>query len=216
MDPATIKIKKPKKKKHKTTAKVMALLDEEGLGETDASGSGAHAHDHVPAPIISTKRVYNEDSGLGDDEELQEMLAQRRRQALKKKKTVLPEDIIRNIRQSRDDDDLGASENGGLVIDDTSEFVRGLEMSQLERTAPPGLLNNGNPPEEMDIDATGDIKDIELPDQIPEEIVMESNRDVLSRGLDDEPIVASSLAATLAALRRTGMLADFTIRLIIS
>src|SRR5437762_4667369 len=209
MDPATIKIKKPKKKKHKNTTRVTALLDDEGLGETDASGSGPPADHVAPALITSTKRAYNEDSGLGDDEELQEMLAQRRRQALKKKKTSRPEDIIRNVRQSRDDEDLGASENGGLIIDDTSEFVRGLEISQLERTAPSGLLNNEHLPEEMDIDATGDIKDIEMPDQLPEEIVVESNGNVLSSGLDDEPIVASSLAATLAALRKTGMPTDF-------
>ncbi len=209
MDPATIKIKKPKKKKHKNTTRVTALLDDEGLGETDASGSGPPADHVAPALITSTKRAYNEDSGLGDDEELQEMLAQRRRQALKKKKTSRPEDIIRNVRQSRDDEDLGASENGGLIIDDTSEFVRGLEISQLERTAPSGLPNNDHPLEEMDIDATGDIKDIEMPDQLPEEIVVESNGNVLSSGLDDEPIVASSLAATLAALRKTGMPTDF-------
>jgi U4/U6.U5 tri-snRNP-associated protein 1 len=209
MDPSTIKIKKPKKKKQKHTTRVTALPDDEGLGETNTFRSGPPADNITLAPLSSTKRAYNEDSGVGDDEELQAMLAQRRRQALKRKKISRFEDIVRNIHQSRDDEDIGASENGGLVIDDTSEFVRGLEMSQLERTTSAGLLSNRNPPEEMDIDATGDIKDIEMPDQLPEDVVVESNEIVPSSALDDEPIVASSLAATLAALKRTGMLFAF-------
>ena len=209
MDPSTIKIKKPKKKKQKNTTRVTALLDDEGLGETNISASGPPADNIALAPLTSTKRTYNEDSGLGDDEELQEILAQRRRQALKRKKISRPEDIARNIRQARDDEDLGASENGGLVIDDTSEFVRGLEMSQLERTTSASMLNNENPPEEMEIDATADIKDIEMLDQLPEDIAVESNEVVPSSALGDEPIVASSLAATLAALKRSGILFAF-------
>ena len=215
MDPSTIKIKKPKKKKQKNPTRVTVLLDDE-LHETDISGSVPPADNIALAPLVSTKRAYNEDSGLGDDEELQEMLAQRRRQTLKRKKISCPEDIVRNIRQYRDDEDLGISENGGLVIDDTSEFVRGLEMSQLERTVSTGLLNNENPHEEMDIDATGNIKDIEMPDQLLEDIVVDSSEMVPSSALDDEPIVAGSLAATLAALKRTGMLFAFLINLIVS
>jgi U4/U6.U5 tri-snRNP-associated protein 1 len=205
LDPSAIKIKKPKKKKQKNPTRVTGFLGDEGLRETNTSGIVPPTDDIVPAPLTSTKREHNEYSGLGDDEELQEMLAQRRRQALKRKKISCPEDIVRNIRQFGDDEDLGASENGGLVIDDTSEFVRGLEMSQLERTSSAGLLNNENPLEEMDIEAAGNVNDIDMPDQLPEDIVMESNEIVPSSALDDEPIVASSLAATLAALKRTGM-----------
>ena len=210
VDPSTIKIKKPKKKKPKNTTRVRALLGDEGFVEHDDSGDvGASVDGIASVPLTSTKRAYNEDSGLGDDEELQEMLAQRRRQALKKKKSSRPEDIVRNIRQSRDDENVDASENGRLVIDDTGEFVRGLEMSQLERTVlHDDLLRNEPAPEEMDIDATDGNKDIEMPDEVSqvEEDVGESNRVVPYSGLEDEPIIGGgSMAATLAALRRAGI-----------
>ena len=175
---------------------------------TRLEGSAISVDDVTPIPLASTKRTYNEDSGLGDDEELQELLAQRRRTALKKRKVSRPEDIVRNIRRSGNDENLDASENGGLVIDETSEFVRALEMSQLE-VAPmqKGLLHNEENLGEMEIEATDNFEDTEMPDEMLMTAgdVKESNTVVPSLDLEDEPIIGGgSLAATLAALKRTG------------
>jgi len=214
INPSTIKIKKPKKKKPKTITRMSALLEDHTIAENDTPGGVTISVDEVaPIPLASTKRTYNEDSGLGDDEELQELLAQRRRTALKKRKISRPEDIVQNIRRSGDDENLDASENGGLVIDDTSEFVRALEMSQLE-AAPmqKGLLHDEQSPGKMEIEATDNFEDTEMPDDMlmMVEHDKESNEAVPSLDLEDEPIIGGgSLAATLAALKRTGTFPSF-------
>jgi PAB1-binding protein PBP1 len=155
--------------------------------------------------LASTRRVYNEDSGFGDDEELQELLAQRRRQALKKRKYSHAEDIARSIKASVTDDDIRATEHAGLVIDDTSEFVRGLEMSRLEAAtsrddAHIAEQSHGR----MEVDEAIATSDVDMPDVT---VVKEKSADESADNtaiLVDEPIIAGSLAATLAALKRTG------------
>jgi U4/U6.U5 tri-snRNP-associated protein 1 len=205
-DPSTIKIKKPKKKKSKGATRVSSLLDDEGLLPNDSPGPVIDPAEHSPVlPLPSNKRTYNENSGFGDDEELQDILAQRRRQALKKRKISRPEDIARSVRELADEEAVRASEDDRLVIDDTSEFVRGLEMSQLDTSR---HEQTGDPsPEKMEIDekVVVDNTDIDMPDVttgIPEKTDKSAMKAV---ALEDEPIVASSLAATLAALRRTGI-----------
>jgi U4/U6.U5 tri-snRNP-associated protein 1 len=206
-DPSTIKIKKPKKKKTKSSTRVSAILDDEGLLQDDAPGSSIDSTENsVTIPLSSTKRTYNENSELGDDEELQEILAQRRRQALKKRKISRPEDIARSVRESADEDGVHAAEDGGLVIDDTSEFVRGLEMSQLDRAASrPEVQTGGTSPEKMEIDERMlDNADIDMPDEVTGIAEAAEQSTIKIAPLEDEPIIAGSLAATLAALRRTG------------
>ena len=205
-DPSTIKIKKPKKKKSKGSTRVTALLDDDALLPNDSPGPTIDSTENsLVLPLSSTKRTYNENSGLGDDEELQDILAQRRRQALKKRKISRPEDIARSVLELPDEDGLRGSEDGRLVIDDTSEFVRGLEMSQratsrYEQTGEPSL-------EKMEIDETVvENADVDMPDEMTGITETADKSTVKAAALDDEPIVASSLAATLAALRRTGML----------
>ena len=200
MDPSTIKIKKPKKKKVKST-KISALVDEEGLLPT--TDPDAMVEDAVPIAVASVKRTYNEDSGFGDDEELQEMLAQRRRQQQKKRKYTRPEDIVRNIKQQMDEDDA-PTPDGGLVIDDTSEFVRGIEMTQQDE---PETKSRRKSETAMDIDPDATVVhengDTEMPDeQLPDKV------DEPVAVLEDEPIVGGSVAATLAALKRKGDLTD--------
>ena len=206
-DPSTIKIKKPKKKKTKSSTRVSAILDDEGLLQDDAPGSSIDSTENsMTIPLSSTKRTYNENSGLGDDEELQEILAQRRRQALKKRKISRPEDIARSVRESANEDGVRAAEDGGLVIDDTSEFVRGLEMSQLDRaTSRAEVQTGGTSPEKMEIDERMlDTTDIDMPDEAAGIAEAAEQSTIKIAPLEDEPIIAGSLAATLAALRRTG------------
>ena len=204
-DPSTIKIKKPKKKKTKSSTRVSAILDDEGLLQDDAPGSSIDSTENsMTIPLSSTKRTYNENSGLGDDEELQEILAQRRRQALKKRKISRPEDIARSVRESANEEGVRTAEDGALIIDDTSEFVRGLEMSQLDRATSRAEMQTDEPsPEKMEIDEKMvDNADVDMADELTEEIALQSAIDTAP--LEDEPIIAGSLAATLAALRRTG------------
>jgi U4/U6.U5 tri-snRNP-associated protein 1 len=193
-DPSTIKIKKPKKKKEKKNVRTTAALEgDEALVLPDEA-----IQDQLPS---STKRKVVEDTGFGDDEELQDLLAHRRRQALKKRKISRPEDIVQDIRQSMQEDAEDGAEEGGLVIDDTSEFVRGIEMTQPKsRPSPPS-------PQQMEIEPEDEAPVVEMlldepsAEAQPEEEPAEGG----IIGEDDE-VIPNSLAATLAALRRSGEL----------
>jgi len=207
-DPSTITIKKPKKKKERKAVRATALLG-------DDEPAAAPAKDQIMEeaqllPLSSAKRKVVEDTGFGDDEELQELLARRRRVALKNRKISRPEDIAYDIRQSMEEDH-GEPEAGGLVIDDTSEFVRGIEITQLQpRTGSPA-----SPPQQMEIEEPEEEHpavemQIDVPSPIPKEAEEEQGSETGIIGEDDE-VIPDSLAATLAALRRSGELDSSTV-----
>lgn len=196
-DPSTFKIKKPKKKKAKNLAKVSEILQDDGLLEIDTGNSMLTE----PIQLPTTKRTYNEDSALGDDDELQELLAQRRRQALKKRKFSRPEDIATQVRKFEDEQMIPLSHEGGIVIDDMSEFVRGIEMAQVLATEE--ARQEEEAPDDMNIELTENIKDADMTDAVVEttEEPTEGSKGP-STGLDEEVIIGDSVAATLAALIR--------------
>jgi U4/U6.U5 tri-snRNP-associated protein 1 len=199
VDPSTIKIKKPKKKKGKTTTSVAAILDDDGL-LPNAAEDGM-AEEYTSIPLSTVKRTHNEDSGFGDDEELQAMLAQRRRQVLKKRKITQPEDIVRNLRQYTEQEEQVVPE-GGLVLDDTSEFVRGIEMTQQETPTERRRPSQSN----MEVDTVVELEDVEMTDADGDVREGSVPKDTTTNGLDDEQLIAAgSMAATLAALKRTGI-----------
>jgi U4/U6.U5 tri-snRNP-associated protein 1 len=193
-DPSTIKIKKPKKKKEKKNVRTTAALEDD---DTLALPEEA-MQDQLPS---SRKRKVVEDTGFGDDEELQALLADRRRQALKKRKISRPEDIVHDIRQSMLEDLDEGVEERGLVIDDTSEFVRGIDMTQPKsRPSPPS-------PQQMEIEPEDEapVVEMQLDEPSPEPQPEEEPADAGIIGEDDE-VIPNSLAAILAALRRSGEL----------
>lgn len=187
VDPSTIKIKKPKKKKMNIT-RIKQTLDDE-------AESIADVQEAMPLALPTIKRIYDQDSGFGDDDELQEILAQQRRQNLKKRKISRPEDIVQSIRQHADEEEDVIVE-GGLVIDDTSEFVRNLEMAHQEARQDRQIAVE----EMMDVI---EPEDVEMPNQ-DEISASEANERITNTGLEEEPLIAGSVAATLAALRRQG------------
>ena len=206
-DPSTIKIKKPKKKKERKVVRATALLGDDELAAVPAQDQIMEEEQLLP--LSSAKRKVVEDTGFGDDEELQELLARRRREALKKRKIYRPEDIVYDIRESMEEDS-GEPEAGGLVIDDTSEFVRGIEMNQAQpRTGSPA-----SPPQQMEIEQPDDEQPVvemqlDVPSPTPKEAKEEPDGETGIIGEDDE-VIPNSLAATLAALRRSGELESST------
>lgn len=198
VDPSTIKIKKPKKKKGKTATTVASILDDDGLLPNAAEDGMAEEYTSIPLSIV--KRTHNEDSGFDDDEELQAMLTQRRRQALKKRKFAQPEDLVRNLRQYTEEEQVVPE--GGLVLDDTSEFVRGIEMTQQETTERRRLSQSN-----MEVDPVVESEDVEMAEadgDVQEDSVPKV---ITTNGLDEQPLITSgSMAATLAALKRTGII----------
>ncbi|KAI2642189.1 SART-1 protein [Xylaria nigripes] len=132
LDVSEIKVKKPKKKKSKATRQrpidgdelVFAEVVQESAMDID-SGAG----------FVSQKRK-TADSELVDDEDLQAALASQRRDALKRRKKMRPEDIARQLRDESQkesmEDDAKNVQDGGLVIDEISEFVSGLTKEDIE------------------------------------------------------------------------------------
>ena len=127
LDISEIKVKKPKKKKSKSTDIFPAEPPQDQSMDID-SGAG----------FVSKKRK-TEHTSYVDDEDLQATLAMQRREALKKRKRVRPEDIARQLKEESATpapDDPDDAQGAGLVIDETSEFVSGLRKEDLEDRKP--------------------------------------------------------------------------------
>jgi U4/U6.U5 tri-snRNP-associated protein 1 len=202
-DPSTIKIKKPKKRKNKqnTATSAGAILGDSILPEDTPNGETT---DIIPGPSTKSfaRTAKSEDTGTADDEELQELLAQRRRQAMKKRKIARPEEFIQQYRMEEDEEMGDIAQTGGLLIDDTSEFVRGIELARAE---------SGRAASEERKPSIQDMHDVEeVPDEIAD-IEMETSDEIKEEATDgvptaepDEPAIGTSLAATFAALKRRG------------
>ena len=130
-DISEIKLKKPKKKKAKSTRQkavdeddIFPVVEPENAPAPD--GTGMDLDKAEP----NKKRTF-EDNSFVDDDDLQASLAAQRRNALKKRKKMRPEDLAQQIREeaSATPGTENAEEDapGGLVIDETSEFVANLQ-----------------------------------------------------------------------------------------
>ncbi|KAG5298276.1 U4/U6.U5 tri-snRNP-associated protein snu66 [Histoplasma ohiense] len=147
-----IKIKKPKKKKTKSTRR--KAVDEDDIFPTIETtdipngGTGVQSNgDNMKVDSVSpsnglstrTPRQSDRDISFVDDEDLQASLAAQRRTAFKKRKKVRPEDIARQLREESEqaqngmdlDNANGEDDGPGLVIDETSEFVANLQRPTL-------------------------------------------------------------------------------------
>ncbi|CDO73714.1 hypothetical protein BN946_scf185015.g42 [Trametes cinnabarina] len=128
IQPGDVGFKKPKTKKKRPNRRVNAE-------EVDIPPPNEAEQDQMQVdekPIVPRQR--NLDVNFVDDDELQAALARSRRAKLQKPKKVSPEEIAKQIAERRakseardvvDVDDLG-EDDGGLTIDDTSEFVRAI------------------------------------------------------------------------------------------
>lgn len=129
------KIRKPKKKKAKNTRQ--KVIDDDSIFPSETAvdlpsdgmdiDSGPSKAEVAP-PTLGTSFV--------DDDDLQASLAKQRRAALIKRRKIKPEDIARRVRDEASTtpgaDGFNGDvreEEGGLVIDETSEFVANLQRS---------------------------------------------------------------------------------------
>ncbi|KAI0671743.1 SART-1 protein [Trametes maxima] len=124
LQPGDIGFKKPKTKKKRSTRRA---------AESDIPPVNGEDQMQVDEkPIVPRQR--NLDVNFVDDDELQAALARSRRAKLQKPKKLSPEEIAKQIAAERvkteetdaiDVDNL-QEDDGGLTIDDTSEFVRAI------------------------------------------------------------------------------------------
>lgn len=188
-----IKLKKPKKKKQKSTRQKAA--DEDDIFPTLGKINGDHGNGEsmevdlglANGSSITTKKRTLDDTSFVDDDDLQASLALQRRTALKKRKKMRPEDIARQMREeaSAIPANMEANGNGGdkdeedvgLVIDETSEFVANLQKptaadrQQRALSKPSNGINGAShaspPPDtEGDVDMDRSYNDIEDEDDL--------------------------------------------------
>ncbi|KAK4540649.1 hypothetical protein LTR36_008980 [Oleoguttula mirabilis] len=224
IDPTTIKVKKPKKKKEKKTRQraaddddifpavesaPAAKQDSEAM-EVDGAESGA-----VNGAAASKKRAFE-----FDDDDLQAKLAQQRRQALKKRKKMNAAELARQMREEMPVDEE-EPEEGGIVMDETTEFVSNLKRPEAPgvKNAQSGSLQPGSKDEE-DADADGDTAmagqtsyaGIEDAEEKKARIKRENDTPaagITATGLEDEDTMSGQgLGASLAMLKKRGLVHD--------
>ncbi|MCJ1400255.1 hypothetical protein MMC11_003459 [Xylographa trunciseda] len=223
-----IKIKKPKKKKAKSTRHrpaedddivpaqppyVEHAADEEAM-EVDSSNA------FVPA---ATNKVQDQNVSFVDDDDLQASLAKQRREALKKRKKLKPEDIARQLKEeeaeSAEKSNDEPVEEGGLVIDETTEFVANLQRpTVLDKSKIYSAKTNGDAagvsPSAMDEEGDVQMGHSYADDQDEDEegigLKRESSTPAQSgltgTGLEEESTLSNGIGATLALLSQRGLI----------
>lgn len=215
INPATMKIKKPKKKSKSTRKKsdddndTLAPPADDETAEADANSMEI---DSKPAP--KPKRTY-EDVSFVDDDDLQSSLAMQRKLALKKRKLLKPDDLARQLRE-----ESAAASNGvdvamkeedegkpGLIIDETTEFVAALRAPVIperkkSQSATPVMADNLG--EDHDVDVK--MEDGEEEEEKHRASITPGPPEISSTGLDEELTISRGVGATLAMLNQRGLL----------
>ncbi|TEA19574.1 U4/U6.U5 tri-snRNP-associated protein snu66 [Colletotrichum sidae] len=208
LDISEIKVKKPKKRKSKSTRQ--KPVDEDDIFPVET----APVDDlmDVDGGAAPKKKRKVEDDNYVDDEDLQASLATQRKNALKKRKKARLEDIVKQLKGQADEpDNDDDNQAGGLVIDEISEFVTALKKSDEDEERKP---KNAKAAEEsvtaMDDESDGD-GDHPMGDDTGEDSI-DRNRatsaEVATTGVDDEKTIETGVGSALALLRERGILKD--------
>ncbi|KAI0342863.1 SART-1 protein [Trametopsis cervina] len=222
--------KKPKTKKKRSSRK------QAESSETVAEGDQMQVDEK---PIVPRQR--NLDDNFVDDDELQAALARSRQAKLRKPKKLSPEDLAKKSRENgasgngpevikvEDDDEEG----GGLVFDDTSEFVRAITYDPVavkQEPAPERAISKApsEAPQEAKMEVDTAVEELEAGEVIvkeeeDEEAMLNAienairEQEALDRkaenveeatvGTASEQNFSTGMAATLNILRSQGVLA---------
>ncbi|KAK6535313.1 hypothetical protein TWF694_001777 [Orbilia ellipsospora] len=215
IDPSTIKVKKPKKKKVRTQRRVAEEDDDIFLPEAVAiNGSNNNAGNssgamNVDSPAdIKPRKVFEE--SFVDDEDLSAALTIQRRAALKKQRALKPEELAKKLKEEAadvmaDDDE----EAPGMIVDDTTEFVTSLQApthtERRPRVAKPVAEVKSEP---SSPDADGDVEmdgaDFGRSLSPEAEVKKEVNPtpEITSTGLEEETTIGVGVGSMLSMLRQ--------------
>ncbi|KAF7882611.1 uncharacterized protein EAF02_005974 [Botrytis sinoallii] len=219
LDISDIKVRKPKKKKAKSTRQKVVDEDDVFPEPEPAASNGDNADamdvDQGTKPIVK-KRTF-EDMSFVDDDDLQALLATQRRNALKKRQKLRPEEFAQRLRDeaSATPADNEEGNDSGLVIDETSEFVANLqkpvapEPKKRSVSRPDAVTSMG-----ADSDDDGDVQMNESyanieddEDRLARIKREEETKDAIANnGLEEEATLEKGLGSTLKLLRERGIL----------
>ncbi|KAG4029362.1 hypothetical protein MFRU_016g01160 [Monilinia fructicola] len=166
LDISDIKVRKPKKKKAKSTRQ-KAVDEDDVFPEPEpavSNGDGADAMDIDQGAKPTKKRTF-EDMSFVDDDDLQALLATQRRNALKKRQKVRPEDLAQRLREEASATPVAENEEGndsGLVIDETSEFVANLHKPAAPEPKHRSVSRPADAVTSMDADSDDDDGDVKM------------------------------------------------------
>ncbi|KAK3650345.1 hypothetical protein LTR56_006321 [Elasticomyces elasticus] len=209
VDASTTKVRKPKKKKEKK-ARQKEVDEDDIFPAAPAPQPSADAMEVDGAPALPSKKRALE----FDDDDLQAKLAEQRREALKKRKKMDASELARQMRDEMPVDDE-EPEEGGLVMDETSEFVANLkppEAPEVRTSKTPQPATAGSPDAE-DADEDGDTamgygEAAEAEERAPAAST-EAPDDHTTTGLEEEATFSSvGTGAALSMLRKRNVLAD--------
>ena len=215
------KIKKPKKKKAKNMRQrtsdeddIETIKDTHTDGEVMNVGAG---NSYIP----EAQPKMAESTSFVDDEDLQAVLAVQRRAALKKRKREKPEDLAQRIKEEAATPGQDTQEEeGGMVIDETTEFVANLARSKEEgqarppiakaRSATPAQRQASSEDEDGDVDMGQSYNDIEDGEDLEARMMRETSTSaapgMTDTGLEDEATLNNGLGATLSMLSQRGLI----------
>jgi U4/U6.U5 tri-snRNP-associated protein 1 len=229
MDISEVKIKKPKKKKAKSTRQKPVEEDDifPTVESTDTPSGDSMQVDSGPAngSLSVSQRKRSEETSFVDDEDLQASLAMQRRAAFRKRKKMRPEDIARQLRGEESQTPMEV-ENGedeeapGLIIDETSEFVANLQKPTIperreRRSIPPAEekdIKQETPEDiEQDVDMDRSYNEVEDEEELKERVKKEESVEIpqiSGTGLEEETTLDQGLGATLSMLRQRGLVKE--------
>lgn len=216
------KIKKPKKKKTKSTRQ--RAVDEDDIFPIEQQ-NGVQNGEVMEIDGGSVRNQPTESASFADDDDLQASLAIQRRAALKKRKRIRPEDIARQLREeAATPKEEEETVQGGMVIDETTEFVANLERKKEEERARAESAKPNERPqtgdrspqdEDGEQDGDGDVdmgrsyNDIEdgedLAARIKRETTTPATPRIAGTGLEEEASLDQGLGSTLKLLSERGL-----------
>ncbi|KAI5370196.1 Putative SNU66/SART1 family protein [Septoria linicola] len=217
VDPSTIKVKKAKKsKKEKKTRQKAADEDDVAVTQTQDHQNDSMDIDATESADTVSKTKKRAFDDYIDDDELQASLAASRREANKKRKKIDATELARQLKEQMPVDEA-EPEEGGLVIDETSEFVANLKRP--EETEEPIIRRNHaqqNVSHKIDTDEDGDVAmaqesyaDVEQAQERAERATSEAMQTTerTATGLEEEEnMVGQGIGASLAMLRKRGLI----------
>jgi U4/U6.U5 tri-snRNP-associated protein 1 len=225
VDPSMVKVKKPKKQKKEKKTRQKAT-DEDDIfpvpEQTTAPQADNNAMDiditqNNPG-VASKKRTFD----FEDDDDLQAKLAEQRRQALKKRKKMDGAELARQMREEMpvDEEEL---EEGGLTIDETTEFVANLKKPEereddsdrerrvRQQSHGPSAANaeDEDGDEAMAGQSYAEVADAEERATRASREVSTPAAEATTTGLDEEDSMSGQgMAASLNLLRKRGLVSD--------
>ncbi|KAK2735221.1 hypothetical protein FQN57_001326 [Myotisia sp. PD_48] len=234
LDASEIKIKKPKKKKAKNTRRRPA--DDEDIYPSGQDAAPLPSNEttnidkmetdegqHNNTPVAVVKKRLHDDTSFADDDDLQASLAAQRRAAFKKRKKLRPEDVAKQLReeleqaQNEMEIDGNEAEEGGLLIDETSEFVANLQRPTIPERQTRSTSHNVNEanqnlarqPLSPNLEETSDMEieqlynEIDYEEERKERMQRETSApNITATGLEEEATLDQGLGATLAMLKQ--------------